>query len=65
MKRDFVKQALVAQWSKLGDQDLEKLLGWELEGHQPHIKHMLIHYKSEEVAENMSDEEVNAFLLNL
>ncbi len=49
MKRELVRQALVSQWSKLSGQELETLLGWELDDKQPHIKGMLIHYRSEDV----------------
>ena len=65
MKRHLVRQSLISQWSKLSDLDLEQVLETELVGSQSHVREMMIHLMSEDVALDMSDQEVNQFLMNL
>jgi len=65
MKRQVVRQALMSQWSKLSDQELEQILKTELVGSQSHVREMMIHLVSEDFALELSDQEVNEFLLNV
>ena len=65
MKREFVKQALKVQYSKLSIKELEKVVGIELQGRENHVIGMMIHFAAEDESEHMSEEEINEFLIKL
>ena len=65
MKRELVAHAIMLQLRRLSILELEKEIGIDLEGRDEHVAEMLIHYESEDRASEMSEEEMNEFLLNL
>ena len=65
MKREVVQRALMMQLERLSIEDLEKEVGMDLKGKEDHIRGMMIVYHSQDLAEDMSEEQMNEFLLNL
>ena len=53
------------QLERLSIEDLEKEVGMDLKGKEDHIRGMMIVYHSQDLAEDMSEEQMNEFLLNL